>query len=73
MPIPQHVSGSRQERRDEPVPKPELPAQVNRGRLVEKQRIGTAIDYPAIDALGDNDASESGLRFEQSDVDPALA
>ena len=70
-PVAQDVGGARCERRDESIGDPELAAERHGGGLLHEQRIGAAIDDPAVESIAADYTAEAIGGFEQADVDAA--
>src|SRR5476649_1419690 len=62
-----HEKGASPRLRTEPVADAELAAQVDGGRLLRKQRVGTGVDDVAVDAFGLDHAAERRRRLEQQE------
>ena len=69
--VAQHIRGARRECREEPIAKPKLAAESHGGGLLHEHRIGAAVDHPAVESIGPNDAAESIGGFEETDADAA--
>ena len=69
--VTQDVRRARRQRRHQPIGNAQLAAQGDRSRLLHQQRIGAAVDHPAVESLGGDDAAGARRRFEDPHADAA--
>ena len=70
--VAQDVCRARRQRRDETVGDSQLAAERDRRRLLHEQRVRTAVDHPAVEPFGGDDAAGARRRFEDPNAQPAL-
>ncbi len=69
--VAQDVRRARRQSGEQAIAEAELPAERHGRRLLHEQGIGAAVDDPAVEAIGANDAAEAVGSFEQADADAA--
>jgi hypothetical protein len=67
----QHVRFARDQRRDQAIGDSQLAAQADGGGLLDEHRVWTAVDDPAVESIGVNDAARTVGCFEDPDTDAA--
>ena len=69
--VAKDVGGAGRNRRKQPIAEAELAAERDGRGFLHEQRIGPAIDDPAIEPIAANHAAETSGGFEEANVDAA--